>query len=217
MMSSDGGLLGAGPRVAVAVGVDVALWGVAAVLGTIAWSLRRRALPQPRRIPSMPTPPLLIRPSRADDLPRLQAIRAAAFAPVFASFRALLGDELYALAQQRSDDEQGELLASMLAADAPWQLYTAEQAGAIVGFVSVQMNADTRMGEVGLNAVDPAHAGGGVGTAMYEFALARMREAGMRVATVSTGGDPSHAPARRAYQKAGFTAVIPSVWMCRTL
>jgi ribosomal protein S18 acetylase RimI-like enzyme len=165
----------------------------------------------------MPTPPLLIRPSRADDLPRLQAIRTAAFAPVFASFRALLGDELYALAQQRSDEEQGELLASMLAPDAPWQLYTAEQAGAIVGFVSVQMNADTRMGEIGLNAVDPARGGGGIGTAMYDFALARMREASMRVATVSTGGDPSHAPARRAYEKAGFTAVIPSVWLCRTL
>jgi ribosomal protein S18 acetylase RimI-like enzyme len=165
----------------------------------------------------MSPPPVLIRPSRADDLPRLQVIRHAAFAPVFASFRALLGDELYGLAQRRSDEEQGDLLASMLAPDAAWQLYTAEQAGAIVGFVSVQMNAETAMGEIGLNAVDPAHAGAGVGTAMYDFALARMREAGMRVATVSTGGDDSHAPARRAYEKVGFTASIPSVWLCRPL
>jgi GNAT superfamily N-acetyltransferase len=79
------------------------------------------------------------------------------------------------------------------------------------------MNADMWMGEIGLNAVDPAHVGHGVGTAMYDFALARMKEAGMRVATVSTGGDPSHMPARRAYEKAGFTASIPSVWMCRTI
>jgi hypothetical protein len=39
----------------------------------------------------------------------------------------------------------------------------------------------------------------------------------MRVATVGTGGDPSHAPARRAYEKAGFDREIPSVWMYRPL
>jgi hypothetical protein len=52
---------------------------------------------------------------------------------------------------------------------------------------------------------------------MYAFALSRMREVGMRAATVSTGADASHAPARRAYEKAGFAAHIPSVWMCRPL
>jgi hypothetical protein len=39
----------------------------------------------------------------------------------------------------------------------------------------------------------------------------------MRAATVATGGDASHAPARRAYAKAGFAAQIPGVWMCRKL
>jgi hypothetical protein len=52
---------------------------------------------------------------------------------------------------------------------------------------------------------------------MYEFAIAQMKEAGMRVATVGTGGDPSHAPARRAYEKVGFAVQIPSVWLCRKL
>ena len=52
---------------------------------------------------------------------------------------------------------------------------------------------------------------------MYDFALARMKEAGMQVATVATGADPSHAPARRAYEKAGFTVQIQSVWLYRKL
>ena len=56
-----------------------------------------------------------------------------------------------------------------------------------------------------------------MGTTLYEFAVERMREAGMRVATVSTGGDPSHAPARRAYQKAGFGVGVPSIWLCQKL
>jgi hypothetical protein len=39
----------------------------------------------------------------------------------------------------------------------------------------------------------------------------------MAVATVSTGGDPSHAPARRAYEKAGFGPAIPSVSLYKLL
>ena len=87
----------------------------------------------------------------------------------------------------------------------------------MVGFVAIQMRQDTQVGEIGLNAVHPTGSGRGVGTAMYEFALSRMKETGMRAATVATGGDASHAPARRAYHKAGFTAQIPSVWMRRRL
>ena len=158
-----------------------------------------------------------IRPATAADAPRLEAIREAAFAPVFASFRALLGDEIYERAQAHEDRNQGAYLASLLAPDSGWELYVAEEADTVVGFVAIQLNQERTIGELGLNAVHPDNAGAGVGTALYEFAIARMQDAGMRFATVSTGGDPSHAPARRAYEKAGFTVAIPSVWMCRLL
>jgi ribosomal protein S18 acetylase RimI-like enzyme len=164
-----------------------------------------------------PRPNVVMRPVTADDLPRLEEVRQAAFAPVFASFRSLLGEDIYTLAQAREDEAQGELLASLLAPGSGWEVYTAELPGVVAGFVSVQLNLDTQVGEIGLNAVHPDHAGKGVGTTMYNFAIARMKEAGMRVATVATGGDPSHAPARRAYEKAGFTVQIPSVWLCRKL
>jgi ribosomal protein S18 acetylase RimI-like enzyme len=176
--------------------------------------LTRRHHPEPAPA-SSPEPQLV--PARPEELPRLQTIRRAAFAPVFASFRALLGDEIYDLAQRRQDEAQGDLLTSLMTPDPGRQLYTAHLGGEVVGFVAVLLDRQTGLGEIGLNAVDPAHAGRGIGTTMYDFALARMKEAGMKVATVSTGGDPSHAPARRAYQKAGFDAVIPSVWMCRQL
>lgn len=164
-----------------------------------------------------PLPNLLMRPVSVDDQLRLDQIRQAAFAPVFASFRSILGDDIYELAQAREDEAQGRLLVSMLAPESGWEVYVAEEAGSVVGFVAIQLNHATQVGEIGLNAVHPSHAGKGVGTRMYEFAIARMKEAGMRVATVATGGDPSHAPARRAYEKAGFTVHIPSVWLCRKL
>jgi GNAT superfamily N-acetyltransferase len=147
----------------------------------------------------------------------MDAIRVAAFRPVFASFRSLLGDELYELAQAGDDAGQRDLLMSMLEPGSPWSLHVAVKGAEVVGFVSVRCDAASGMGEIGLNAVAPGHAGEGIGTQMYEFALEQMRAAGMRVATVSTGGDPSHEPARRAYRKAGFLADVPSVWMCRKL
>ena len=160
-----------------------------------------------------------LRVARSDDAPRLQAIRAAAFAPVFASFRSILGDEIYELAQRRDDEAQEGLLASLLdgSAGPSWTLHVAEAGGEIVGFVATRVDAETCVGEIGLNAVDPAHAGKGLGTAMYELALARLKDAGMKIATVGTGGDASHEAARRAYRKVGFDVGIPSVWMFRKL
>ena len=64
-----------------------------------------------------------IRPATAADAPRLEAIREAAFAPVFASFRALLGDEIYERAQAHEDRNQGAYLASLLAPDSGWEVY----------------------------------------------------------------------------------------------
>jgi GNAT superfamily N-acetyltransferase len=159
-----------------------------------------------------------IRPFEPGDALVLEQIRQAAFAPVFASFREILGEEIYRRAQAHEDGKQGALLTSLLREDSGWEVYCAEDAGGeVVGFVSLQLDADRLVGEIGLNAVHPQHAGKGIGTSLYEHAVERMKAAGMRVATVATGGDPSHAPARRAYVKAGFDVEFPNVWMCRLL
>jgi GNAT superfamily N-acetyltransferase len=160
---------------------------------------------------------VVIRTANAGDATRLEEVRLVAFAPVFASFRSSLGEDIYNLAQAREDEAQAGYLVSLLTAGSDWEVYAAERSGIVVGFVSVRLNLDTAIGEIGLNAVHPDWTGEGIGTALYRFAIDRMREAGMRVATVSTGGDPSHAPARRAYEKAGFNVGIPSLWLCQKL
>jgi GNAT superfamily N-acetyltransferase len=73
------------------------------------------------------------------------------------------------------------------------------------------MYHDRKVAEIGNNAVSPAHQGHGVGAQMYVFVLERMREAGMKAAIVTTGGDDAHAPARRAYEKVGFSGAVPSL------
>lgn len=160
---------------------------------------------------------IMFRKANSDDHEALEHLRAEAFRPVFASFKRILGEEIYELAQRREDEEQVNLLAAMFSVKSEWRLYVAEVEDELVGFVSFKTNPETTVGEIGLNAVKPAFAGKGIGTAMYDFAHAEMKAAGVRVSTVATGGDASHAPARRAYEKAGFDVQIPSVWYCRLL
>ena len=147
----------------------------------------------------------------------LENLRLEAFEPIFTSFKKILGDEIYEIAQRKEDEEQSELLSSMFTQETEWELYIAQKNDEIVGFISIQLNLETTVGEIGLNAVTPEHSGKGIGSKMYDFAISRMKENGIRVATVATGGDESHAPARRAYEKSGFNVQIPSVWYCRLL
>jgi ribosomal protein S18 acetylase RimI-like enzyme len=159
----------------------------------------------------------LIRAYAPSDLSSLQAIRAAAFAPVFASFRAIVGPDIAALGLATAEQEQADLLDAIAKADSGHALAVAETDGEIAGFVSWKPNIAPGIGEITLNAVHPDHGGKGIGTALYEHALAALKAAGMQLATVGTGGDPSHAPARRAYEKAGFSVHIPSIYMYRRL
>ncbi len=151
------------------------------------------------------------------DLPVIEAIRQLAFAPVFSSFRSILGDSIYALAQEPEDAQQEKILSDMFLPETVWQIYVVERLGDVAGFISIRMDSESKVGEIGLNAVHPDHSRQGIGTEMYKFAIEKMKLGGMQVATVATGGDPSHKPARRAYEKAGFNVQIPSVWMCQML
>lgn len=159
----------------------------------------------------------LIRAYAPSDLPDLHTIRAAAFAPVFASFRSIVGPEIAALGLATSEQEQADLLDSIAKPDSGHAIAVAEVNGARVGFVSWKPDIAPGVGEITLNAVHPDQGGRGIGTALYEHALAALKAGGMKLATVGTGGDPSHAPARRTYEKVGFSVHIPSIYMYRKL
>jgi GNAT superfamily N-acetyltransferase len=160
---------------------------------------------------------LLIRAFEGGDLAALQAIRQAAFAPVFGSFRALLGETIAGVALAGAEAEQAALLDRLCASDSDQQVAVALVDDGPVGFVAYGIDPTSRVGEIGLNAVHPDHAGRGIGSALYRHALAGMRALGATLATVGTGGDASHAAARRAYAKVGFGPAIPSLTLYREL
>jgi GNAT superfamily N-acetyltransferase len=75
-----------------------------------------------------------------------------------------------------------------------------------VAFVAVALNAfHERMGWVEIIGVDPDYQRRGISSQLTELTIDHMRSQGMDIAVVETGGDPGHAPARAAYEAAGFT------------
>ena len=87
--------------------------------------------------------------------------------------------------------------------------YVALVDGKVAGFIAFRINSNGA-GEILNNAVDSACRGMGIGGKMSDFVFAQMQEQGARYAMVTTGGDDGHAPARKAYEKAGFTHFTPS-------
>ena len=63
------------------------------------------------------------------------------------------------------------------------------------------------MGVVDMIAVDPAFQRRGIATQLMNRSADHMRERGMDIAVVETGGDPGHAPARAMYEGSGYTAL----------
>jgi GNAT superfamily N-acetyltransferase len=159
----------------------------------------------------------IIRPFEPGDLSALQHIRQAAFAPVFRSFRAIVGEQIAAIGLASAELEQSQLLDAICTPGSPHHVLVAMAGSEAVGFVSFTIDADKRIGEIGLNAVHPDHAGHGIGSLLYRRAMARMKALGAELVTVGAGNDPSHAPARRAYEKAGFGPGIPSIYLYKLL
>jgi len=91
-------------------------------------------------------------------------------------------------------------------ANADMKTWVAIEGGNVAGFVVVRFH-DGKLGEIYMIAVDPNYQRRGIAMAMTDFAVDRMKEAGMEIAMVETGGDPGHAPARAAYEKAQFRAL----------
>jgi GNAT superfamily N-acetyltransferase len=145
-----------------------------------------------------------IRPFEDRDAEAVIDLSLRAWAPVFASIEQVLGSAIFRRLHPDWREDQRRVVEEACAGK-HGRVWVAEVDGTAVGFVTAKVfDAERSMGEIGILAVDPDHRGGGIGTALTMFALDRLKDAGMTVAMVETGGDPGHAAARRTYEKAGF-------------
>ena len=146
----------------------------------------------------------LIRPFDERDAEAVVDFSLRAWAPVFTSLERVLGSEIFRRQHPDWREDQRRAVEDVCAAQ-KGPVWVAEVDGDAVGFVAIEVyDLGRSMGEISMLAVDPEHQGVGIGTALTEFALDRLKDAGMTVAMVETGGDPGHTAARRTYEKAGY-------------
>jgi GNAT superfamily N-acetyltransferase len=138
-----------------------------------------------------------------------------AWAPVFESLERVLGREIFVRLHGDWRPYQERAVRDTLA-DETMMVWVAEGECGVVAFVAARLHPERRIGEISMLAVEPDDQLRGTGTALTEFATDRLRDAGMIVAMVDTVGDPGHAPARRVYEKAGYTP-LPVVRYFRAL
>jgi GNAT superfamily N-acetyltransferase len=176
-----------------------------------------RYVPMRRTLEEEGMSELIIRPARPEDQETLVAIALAAWEPIFAYFRQAQGDELFDALHPDWRAEKARQIRSACAGDYGLRVCVAEREGRTLGFCSYGVRQANLLGEIGNNAVWPDCRGQGIAGRLYAYALHDLREMGARYVVVGTGGDPAHAPARRAYEKAGFDVALPEMRYYRKL
>ncbi len=127
-----------------------------------------------------------------------------AWTPVFDSLQNVMNADVYQAFYPNQWQVSQQQAVEAVCAATDTSVWVAIGKGLTVGFVAVKLHLEDSMGEIYMVAVDPDFQGHGIGSALVEFALAQMKDAGMSIAMVETAGDPGHAPARHMYEKAGF-------------
>jgi predicted N-acetyltransferase YhbS len=141
------------------------------------------------------------------DIEEIVELSLLAWEPVFNSFREILGETIYSVLYPDWKKSQREGVEKICKDNEKYSTIVAECDHKVLGFISYKLRVEDKTGEVLLLAVHPEHQNDGIGTILNKVALEKMKAAGMKMAVVETGGDESHAPARRSYEKAGYTAL----------
>lgn len=151
---------------------------------------------------------VVIRPFQESDLDAIVELSLRAWEPVFESLSEVLGNPIFArLHQPDWRAVQAEAVRSGCT-NPEHDVFVAVSDARPVGFATVELNAfHEGMGVVDMIAVDPVYQRRGIATQLMDHAADHMRERGMDIAAVGTGGDPGHAPARAMYEATGYTAL----------
>ncbi len=145
---------------------------------------------------------MLVRSYVPGDLEAVVKIADLAWRPIRKMTRAALGDAISDFLHPGGDAvSKGQEVRAQIAGG-KYEILVCEEDGRLVGFLTFSVHG--RMAEICNNAALPGTGLKGIGQAMYGAVLENLRNRGIRLVSVTTGLDEAHAPARRAYERAGF-------------
>jgi ribosomal protein S18 acetylase RimI-like enzyme len=146
-----------------------------------------------------------IRGAQSEDMEDVCAIATLAWARIHDSFRSIMGGDMHERVCAHWQENKATQARDQFKQHPDWfYVVVGEADGEIAGFVTFHLDEAKSLGTIRNNAIHPEHQGRGLGSAMYRHVLDRFKALGLQYAAVSTGLDEGHAPARRAYEKAGF-------------
>jgi ribosomal protein S18 acetylase RimI-like enzyme len=152
-----------------------------------------------------------IRLVRQADIQAVVELSLAAWPEVHESFENLLGTRIFKLIWPNWRDGQARevraICEASLEPSSHVTTWVAVESGNVAGFIACRLNRSDFSGEVEYLAVHPRAQGRGIAHKLNLKALQHMKHEGMHLAVVATGGDPAHAAARRAYEKAGYSSL----------
>ena len=148
-----------------------------------------------------------IRKALPSDITVACEIAKECWADIYAGYKKQLGDEIYDIVY--SVDPLAIKAERIKRAIEDGRVFVAECDGTVCGFSS--FTVDGKVGTLNENGVKSSFRGMGIAKKLYDAVFERLREDGCEVVSVGTGLDDAHAPARRAYEKAGFEASLSSI------
>lgn len=151
-------------------------------------------------------------PFSAEHLAVCRNIALTAWTPIYASYKTLLGDALFAGVMPDWEIALANNVQALLESGHGYVLLVH---GEIAGFIGWRVSGHN--GRIGFNAVAPKFRGHGFAGRMHAYVMAEMKKEGFDYVQVHTGLDDAHAPARSAYLKSGFEKGLPCMTFYRTL
>lgn len=145
-----------------------------------------------------------IQPYKPHHLDAVIRLSLRAWTPVFDSIEKVMDSDVYQEFYPNSWRESQQKDVEDVCTAEDTHVWVAIETVSVVGFIALKLDLEASIGEIYMIAVDPDFQGRGIGTTLTKFALNWLKDAGVSIAMVETGGDPGHAPARSTYEKAGF-------------
>ena len=151
---------------------------------------------------------LLIVPMADEHIDKILEIAYSSWEAIHTAYKECLGEELYNLVKP---DWKNNLKKSILKIMDISDFYVAILNNEIHGFCSLRYEKEGKLGIFGYNGVSLNSRGLRIASRMYSFLKGELLKKGAVYARVHTGLDDGHAPARRAYERTGFSHPLPMI------
>ena len=155
---------------------------------------------------------IIIELAKKADVEACKEIFLTVWEGIHGTYTELIGEELHDVffGNWKSNSTNDFAAAFLTAVDAN-RAFVAKDGDKIAGFAYYRAIEEKKIANIGYNAVGLEYKKKGIGSMLYQSMIDSMKAEGFQYVSVSTGLDDAHAPARKAYERAGFEKNLPSV------